>query len=77
MTLGTDFEGLIDPIDHYPTVLEFELFSNNLIFVIEQARKNPEATHLTHLKSREDTEALVDDFCYNNAEAFVRANYPR
>lgn len=77
MTLGTDFEGLIDPIDHYPTVLEFELFSNNLIFVIEQARKNPEAPHLTHLKSREDTEALVDDFCYNNAEAFVRANYPR
>jgi len=77
MTLGTDFEGLIDPIDHYPTVLEFELFSNNLIFEIEQARKDPKAKHLAHLKSREDTEALVDDFCYNNAEAFVRANYPR
>ncbi|WP_146260388.1 amidohydrolase family protein [Algoriphagus ratkowskyi] len=77
MTLGTDFEGLIDPIDHYPTVLEFEIFSNNLVFKIEQARKDPEAKHLAHLKSREDTEALVDDFCYNNAEAFVRANYPR
>lgn len=77
MTLGTDFEGLIDPIDHYPTVLEFELFSNNLIFEIEQARKDPKNIHLAHLKSREDTEALVDDFCYNNAEAFVLANYPK
>lgn len=77
MTLGTDFEGLIDPIDHYPTVLEFELFANNLIFEIEQARKDPKNIHLGHLKSREDTEALVNDFCYNNAEAFVRTNYPK
>ncbi|MEB2786804.1 hypothetical protein [Algoriphagus persicinus] len=77
MTLGTDFEGLIDPIDHYPTVLEFELFSNNLIFEIEQARKDPNTKHLAHLKSREDTEALVNDFCYTNAEAFVKANYPK
>lgn len=77
MTLGTDFEGLIDPIDHYPTVLEFELFSNNLIFEVEQTRKDPTAKHLAHLTSREDTEALVDDFCYNNAEAFVKANYPK
>ena len=76
ITLGTDFEGLIDPIDHYPTMLEFQLFSNNLIFEIEQARKDPDAKHLAHLKSREDTEALVDDFCYTNAEAFVKANYP-
>ena len=77
MTVGTDFEGLIDPIDHYPTVLEFQLFSSNLIFTIEQARKDPNAIHLTHLKSREDTESLVDNFCYNNAKAFVRANYPK
>ena len=76
MTIGTDFEGLIDPTDFYPTALEFDLFSNNLVFEIEQARKNPEATHLSHLKSREDTERLVDDFCFNNAEAFVLENFP-
>jgi microsomal dipeptidase-like Zn-dependent dipeptidase len=77
MTIGTDFEGLIDPTDFYPTALEFDIFSNNLIFEIEQARKDPEAIHLSQLKSREDTEQLVDDFCFNNAEAFALENFPK
>jgi hypothetical protein len=76
MRIGTDFEGLIDPTDFYPTPLEFDIFSNNLIFEIEQARKNPKATHLSHLKSRKDNERLVDDFCFNNAEAFTLENFP-
>lgn len=76
MTIGTDFEGLIDPTDYYPTALEFDLFSNNLVFEIEQARKDPSASHLSHLKSREDTEQLVDDFCFNNAEDFLLRNFP-
>jgi len=76
LTIGTDFEGLIDPVDPYPTALQYELFANNLVFEIDQARKNPENTHLAHIKSREDAEKLVDDFCYNNAEAFVKENYP-
>ena len=76
VTIGTDFEGLIDPVNPYPTALEFELMANNLIFEVDLARKDPEAIHLAHLKSREDVEKAVDDFCYNNAEAFVKANYP-
>ena len=76
LTIGTDFEGLIDPVDPYPTALEYELFANNLVFAINQARKDPNAIHLAHIKSREDAEKLVDDFCYNNAEAFAKENYP-
>lgn len=76
ITIGTDFEGLIDPTDFYPSALEFEIFSNNLVFEIEQARKNPEAIYLSHLKNREDTERLVDDFCFYNAEAFALENFP-
>jgi hypothetical protein len=75
ITIGTDFEGLIDATDFYPTALEFDIFFNNLIFEIEQARRNPDATHLTHLKSREDPERLVDDFCFNNEEAFALENF--
>lgn len=77
MTIGTDFEGLIDPPDPYPSVLEFPLFAGNLIFTIEQARKDEKNKHLAHLKSREDVEKLVADFCYNNAEAFVLQNFPK
>ena len=76
ITIGTDFEGLIDPVDPYPTALEYELMANNLVFEIEKDRKNPANTHLTRFKSREDVEKWVDDFCYNNAEAFVKENYP-
>lgn len=76
LTIGTDFEGLIDPVNPYPTALEYGLFANNLVFEIDQARKNPDNKHLAHIKSREDAEKLVDDFCYNNAEDFVKANYP-
>lgn len=76
LTIGTDFEGLIDPVDPYPTALEYELFANNLVFEIDQARKNPENKHLAHIHSREDAEKLVDDFCYHNVEAFAIENYP-
>ncbi len=76
ITIGTDFEGLIDPIDPYPSVLEFEIFANNLVFELEQTRKDKSAKYLSHLKSREDSEQLVADFCYNNVEGFVKNNYP-
>lgn len=77
LTIGTDFEGLIDPPNPYPSVLEFELFAGNLIFEIEQARRSPEAKHLSHLKSRNDTEKLVEDLCYNNSKHFVKTNFPK
>ena len=76
ITIGTDFEGLIDPVDPYPTSLEYEQMANNLVFEIDQARKDPKAKHLAHFQSREEVEKWVDDFCYNNAEAFALKNYP-
>jgi len=76
MTIGTDFEGLIDPTDFYPTALEFEIFANNLVFEIDQERQKSESLFLAHLKSREDCEKLVDDFCFTNAENFVLRNFP-
>jgi len=76
MTIGTDFEGLIDPTDFYPTALEFEIFANNLVFEIDQERQKSKSLFLAHLKSREDCEKLVDDFCFTNAENFVLRNFP-
>ena len=76
ITIGTDFEGLIDPVDPYPTSLHYEQMANNLVFEMDQARKDPKAKHLAHFTSREEVEKWVDDFCYNNAEAFAVKNYP-
>ncbi|MDF2157724.1 membrane dipeptidase [Algoriphagus sp. CAU 1675] len=76
LTIGTDFEGLIDPVNPYPTALEFEQFSENLISIIDQERRNAGKAHLAHLKSKEDVEKAVNDFCYNNSESFVLENFP-
>lgn len=76
LTIGSDFEGLIDPVDPYPTVLQYDSMANNLVFMIDQARKKPGAKHLGRFQSREDVEKWVDDFCFGNAEAFVLENYP-
>lgn len=77
LTLGTDFEGLIDPVNVYSTALEYDKFADDLVGEIDKARQIPGAKHLAHIASREDAERLVDDFCYNNAEAFVMENYPK
>ncbi|MHA7128534.1 amidohydrolase family protein [Algoriphagus namhaensis] len=77
MTIGTDYEGLIDPPNPYPSVLEFPLFAGNLIFEIEKTRKKPDANHLHFLQSREDSERLVADFCFRNAENFVKQHFPK
>lgn len=77
ITIGTDLEGLIDPVSPYPTVLEFEVFAGNLIFEIEQARKSGDKKYLSHLTSLEDVRAAVEDFCFNNAAEFVKNHYPR
>lgn len=76
ITIGTDLEGLIDPVSPYPTVLEFEVFAGNLIFEIEQARKGNAPKHLAHLKSVDDVRKTVEDFCFNNAAKFVKLHYP-
>jgi microsomal dipeptidase-like Zn-dependent dipeptidase len=76
LTIGTDFEGLIDPPNPYPSVLEFGVFAGNLIFEIEQARKKPNSNHLSHFKNMEEVRKAVEDFCFNNASDFVKKHYP-
>ena len=76
LTIGTDFEGLIDPVNPYPTALSFESMANDLVEVIDVARKESTAHHLHHFKNKEEVSAWVNDFCYYNAESFLKENYP-
>jgi len=39
LTIGTDFDGLIDPVDHFQTAAQFGLFKNRLLVVLESLRK--------------------------------------
>jgi len=67
--LGTDFDGYIDPLDNYPTVLEFDAMKNALIDKIKEDKKSDE---LLYGISPED---FADKFCYTNAYEFVLKHF--
>jgi len=66
--LGTDFDGYIDPLDKYPTVLEFKELRKALIKKIEQDDQKDK------LVFGLDTTVFVDKVCFGNAYAFVLKN---
>ncbi len=76
LTIGTDFEGLIDPPNPYPSVLQFGLVAQHLIAKLEEERAKPDADHLKHISTQEECRKLVENFCFNNAQDFVKDNFP-
>jgi hypothetical protein len=77
ISIGTDYEGYIDPINRYNTVLDFKLFSDELIKVIDRERTLPNPPScLKHFSSLAAVENAVERLCFINAEQFTLANYP-
>ena len=67
--LGTDFDGYIDPLDKYPTVLEFEDLREALIKKIDQDEQKDK------LLFELETIEFVNKICFNNAYDFVLRNF--
>ena len=65
--IGTDFDGYIDPINTFPSALEFELFARKL-----QEKASSNTAVLGGLSAQE----MVEKVCYSNLEEFVVRNYP-
>ncbi|WP_340113174.1 hypothetical protein [Maribellus mangrovi] len=63
--LGTDFDGFIDPLNSYPTVLDFKQLAGDLIAEIEA---DPEKESLLFGVSHEK---FVQKVCFDNAFDFV------
>jgi hypothetical protein len=76
LTIGTEYEGLIDPVNPYSSVFDFAKLERDLINLIDAQRILPNQSHLAFIRDRGHVVQLVRDFCYNNAEAFVQENYP-
>jgi hypothetical protein len=68
--LGTDFDGYIDPLDKYPTVLEFDDFRKALIKKVNQEEDREKANLLFGVS----TEEFVNNICYQNAFDFAIRN---
>ena len=67
--LGTDFDGFIDPVNKYPTVMDFEQLAKDLIEVI-----NKDSNKDTLLFDN-DVETFVKKVCFDNAYDFVVKNF--
>lgn len=77
LSLGTDNEGFIDPINDYTTALKFEAFRADLIAVIDAQRQHSRPTLCVRdFVSQADVVQAVDKLCFGNARTFVLNNYP-
>lgn len=78
IAIGTDYEGYIDPINRYSTVLDFDRFRAELVELIDGDRKGPSPPAcLKGFSGYKDVEAVVDKLCFTNAEGFTMAHYPQ
>lgn len=72
-TIGTDFEGYIDPTQDYSNSLEFGDFEKDLRSKLSLLSDGDKAKY--NLNSPEDLKNAVDGICFNNAFEFLRRNY--
>ena len=68
ITIGSDFDGGINPIDTFDTALKFSDLKKSLITQLWDKRFNP-------YRKRSEIKKLVDGICSKNALAFLKANY--
>jgi len=76
-SIGTDYDGYIDPIDKYPTAIHFRNFRKDLVEMIEKEMKTdspPECIKL--LDDKLTPMVAADKICWQNARDFVITNYP-
>lgn len=77
ISIGTDFDGYIDPVSSYKTALQLFQFKADLIQCInDEIKNNPELDCLKDLGSSLSVEEAVEKFCYTNALAFCKKHYP-
>jgi microsomal dipeptidase-like Zn-dependent dipeptidase len=71
LCIGTDFDGFIDPLFNYPTVLSFRKFESDLVGILnELAAARP--GWFQQISPAQAARAI----CYENARDFVIKHYP-
>ncbi len=68
--LGTDFDGLIDPVDNYPTALDLDKFSEDLYNNLE------EISH-TRMIGKIGVQEIVEKIAWKNIYNFTEKHLPR
>ncbi len=72
-TLGTDFEGYIDPTQDYGNALLFDDFENDLIEKLDGLRVLDGNRY--HLTSKKEVEDVARSICFENANRFLAQHF--
>lgn len=67
--IGSDFDGMIDPINAYPTALSLDDFARDL-------RRDLEEIKHTRMISKLGVDAIVDKICWQNALRLTKTHLP-
>jgi hypothetical protein len=70
ISIGTDYDGFIDPLFNYPTVLSFQLFETDITKLLDELQtENP--SWFTQITPAQAARAI----CYENARDFLIKHY--
>ncbi len=75
LTIGTDFEGYIDPTNKYATSLDFDKFRNDLADSIQTEIIDKGLSDKYFLTGNNDKDEVVEGICFANALQFVKNNF--
>jgi hypothetical protein len=73
ISIGSDFDGGIDPINPYPTAIEFTKFKTDL----KQEILNWGQAELNNFKIAGKVDEIVHRICFQNAVDFLQKHFPK
>jgi hypothetical protein len=76
LSLGSDYEGFIDTLDPYPTMLEAGRLQADLVTHLGNVRASANPVILRHVSSTAQIQQLVENICYHNLRDFALRNFP-
>ncbi|MDB4835488.1 dipeptidase [Cyclobacteriaceae bacterium] len=74
LSFGSDFEGLINPIDDYPTIVNYQDLKEALGTMMKKELSS--GGSLLGLHTVDDVDVAVHGICFENASRFVKEHYP-
>ncbi len=71
LCLGTDYEGYVDPLDDFPTILEFDKLEETINSIIEDfINEGKKETYFLN-----DPSTIAYKICKDNVMTFLKVNF--
>jgi microsomal dipeptidase-like Zn-dependent dipeptidase len=75
LAIGTDFDGIINPINQFPTLSEMPKLRKELVKVISEYFSSPICDPILQAQTTSTPEEIVEKIFYGNAMRFLAQNF--